>query len=70
MLILTEQWRQFNKTLRCTGLFFQVDRYRTLHYNKGMSTQKHTTKTAEKRSWKKMQQNGLTGISTAAIIVA
>ena len=48
MLIPTEQWRQFNKTLRCTGLFFLVDRYRTLHYNKGMSTQKHTTKTAEK----------------------
>jgi hypothetical protein len=27
---------------------FEVDRYRTLHYNTLMSTPKHTTKTVEK----------------------
>jgi hypothetical protein len=36
------------KTLLHVGFFFGVDRYRTLRYNKHMSTPKHTTNSAEK----------------------
>jgi len=68
------------KTLHVVGFFFEIDRYRALHYNTLMSTQKHMlTKlqqelesSSQKSQFEleKMWQNGLTGISTAAIIVA
>ena len=64
------------KTLLHVGFFFGVDRYRSLHYNKGMSTQKPSPATLQQELEKSNQirnsswQNGLTGIVIAATIVA
>jgi hypothetical protein len=69
-----------SKTLHVVGFFFEVDPYRNLHYNTLMSTQKHMTTRLQQeleqstqdrnQSWKNLWQNGLTGNSTAATIVA
>jgi hypothetical protein len=64
------------KTLLHVGFFFGVDRYRSLHYNKHMSTQKPSPATLQQELEKSNQIRNLswsfwlTVIATAAIIVA